>query len=99
MKLFGDSKVQESDEFKVLKQMIEQLQRSLDIIDHDMKNDRYDIAELKIRQGRIDDQLQEMRQLWNTQTSTIKQTVSDTISEEVKEIKEGVKSNEGSSKT
>ncbi len=84
MKLFGLSTAESSDEFKVLKQAIDQLQRSVDIIDHDMKGDRYDIGELKIRQGRIDDQMAEIRRLWENQTTSLKQTVSDTISEELK---------------
>jgi chromosome segregation ATPase len=100
MKLFGRSESDPSDEFKVLKQLVEQLQRSVDLIDQDLKSDRYDIAELKLRQGRIDDQLQEMRRLWETQTASIKQSTSDTIRDEVKELKEEVtKSNEIPSNT
>ena len=73
-----------TDEFKVLKDKVDSIQGSLDIIDRDMGKDREDLQQLSIRVGAMEDQLEELRK----QIRTLIDKVGDRIAEAVEPVRQ-----------
>ena len=65
------------DEFSVVYRMLQSIQKSIDIFTKDMQDDRNDISELKIRMGKVEDQMNEFLSRYNTQTEKLKNVIKD----------------------
>lgn len=65
------------DEFSVVYRMLQSIQKSIDIFTKDMQDDRNDISELKIRMGKVEDQMNEFLSRYNIQTEKLKNVIKD----------------------
>lgn len=67
------------DEYKVLADKVDSIQKSVNIVDQDLEKDRQDISQLIIRIGSLEAQIDEMRKL----ISCIPQKTQDKVAEAI----------------
>lgn len=88
-----------TDEFKVLREKVDSIQRNVDRIDRDLAEDRKYMHEFVIRLGNVENGISQLLRGQQTTTNRIKDAVEDIIepaaeevSKEAKSLKEIIKS-------
>lgn len=74
------------DQLDIIVKQQRTMQVSIDRLDRDLGEDRKDISDIKMRQGKIDYQMDEIRSLFGQQTQKIKETVQDVVHDNVSQV-------------
>jgi predicted nucleic acid-binding Zn-ribbon protein len=76
------------DEFNILTDQMQKLQRSVDIIDRDLEKDREDIRNLVLRLGAVEAQVDEVQRMFKTHENRIGDTVEEATKPIIKEARD-----------
>jgi len=71
------------DELSIILKRLDTLQRTVDITNHDMEEDRGRIENLEVRQGKIEILLQAIHDAWVKQTRKIMEEVKESVGNSV----------------
>lgn len=70
----------------IILERLETLQKSIDIIDKDLKNDREDIQEYRVRIGNLEQEVNELRK----NLKNLEDKIQNRIAETIEPLREGI---------